>query len=174
MPLILSNTNGTGNFNLSNNNNSGSFILNSCSQIFFSHVGPIDPVFQFTDCFDNVITLTGVPSWNAVYCGRLNSATLISGDGIVNYLGVCTNASTNPRIIQLRHNSSNAQDSCTASLVTYYQEPTEYLEIGNHIYTDYSIDPFFYAPDGYYSDGTNVYVLGSGGEGYITSIESCI
>ena len=145
----------------------------NCSQIFFGYTGPLNPLFEFNDCSGNTIQMTGVESWNAIYCGDFSTAVILSGDGVINYYDVCTDTSINPHFVYLGYSFDNLYDSCTQPQTTYYQENIESLTIGDHIYTDYSLDPAFYVGDGYYSNGTNVYIV-TGGTGYINFIESCI
>jgi hypothetical protein len=148
-------------------------IVESCSEISFVYVGPSTPLFEFLDCSGNTIQMHGVPSWSANYCGNYDSAIILSGDGSISYFGTCTDPSLfNPTIVPLGYSFTDPNEACTNIATDYYQSPGESLTVGDHIYTDYAADPAFYAPDGYYSDGTNVYVI-TGGTGYIDSIELC-
>jgi hypothetical protein len=74
--------------------------------------------------------------------------------------------------VPLGYSFTDPNEACTNVATDYYQTPGESLIVGDHIYTDYAADPAFNAPDGYYSDGANVYVI-TGGTGYIDSIEIC-
>ncbi len=148
-------------------------IVESCSEISFSYNGPAAPLFEFLDCSGNTIQMNGVPSWSAIYCGNYDSAIVLSGDGSISYIGTCTDPSLhNPTIVPLGYSFTDPNEACTNIATDYYQIPGESLIVGDHIYTDYAADPAFYASDGYYSDGTNVYVI-TGGTGYIDSIELC-
>jgi hypothetical protein len=148
-------------------------IVESCSLIFFGWVGPVPPLFEFTDCSGNTIQMNGVDSWNANYCGNYDSAVILSGDGVINYVETCTDPSQyNPTTIPLGYSFTDPNESCINPRTDYYQSPGQSLVIGDEIYTDYSLDPYFYVTDGYYSDGTNVYAV-TGNTGYITSIIPC-
>jgi hypothetical protein len=148
-------------------------IFENCSLIFFGWVGPVPPLFEFTDCSGNTIQMNGVDSWNADYCGNYDSAVILSGDGTINYVEPCTDPSQyNPVTVPLGYSFTDPDESCTNPTTDYYQSPGEFLSVGDHIYTDYSLDPYFYVTDGYYSDGTNVYVV-TGNTGYIDSIIPC-
>ena len=148
-------------------------VTESCSIIYFGYVGPVAPLFEFTDCSGNTIQMNGVDSWSADYCGNYDSAVILSGDGVINYVGTCTNPSLyNPTIIPLGYSFTDPNEACTEVTTDYYQSPGESLTVGDHIYNDYALDPLFYVTDGYYSDGTNVYVI-TGGTGYIDSIIPC-
>jgi uncharacterized delta-60 repeat protein len=117
--------------------------------------------------------MNGVPSWSAIYCGNYDSAIVLSGNGSINYIGTCTDPSLlNPTIVPLGYSFTDPNEACINTATDYYQSVGQSLIIGDSIYTDYAIDPAFYAPDGYYSDGANVYVI-TGGTGYIDSIEIC-
>jgi hypothetical protein len=149
-------------------------IVESCSEILFGYVGPNAPLFEFMDCSGNTIQMHGVPSWSANYCGNYDSAIILSGDGVINYIGTCTDPSLyNPTIVPLGYSFTDPNEACTDITTDYYyQTGGESLTVGDHIYSDYSADPAFYVTDGYYSDGTNVYVI-TGGTGYIDSIIPC-
>jgi uncharacterized delta-60 repeat protein len=148
-------------------------IFESCSIIRFIYVGPQNPTFEFTDCSGNTIQMTGVEDWSNDFCGDYNSVLIISGDGRYSYVGPCPDPSIyNPTTLQLGYNFLDPNASCSASTTTYYQSPSESLVVGDHIYSDYSLDPYFYVTDGYYSDGTNVYIV-TGNTGYIDSIIPC-
>jgi len=144
-----------------------------CSVITFYTDGPVDPVFQFTDCNGDTHTFNGPQSFSNDYCGDFSSAVVISGDGVIELFGDCADPTQyNPILVNLGYDVSNKYSACSASATTYYLIYNETLTTGSTIYTDYSVDSSFYAPDGYYSDGTDVYVI-SGGNGQITSIQSC-
>ena len=148
-------------------------IIESCSRIFFGFVGPEAPLFEFTDCSGNTIQMNGVDGWNATYCGNYASAIILSGDGAINYVGTCTDPSEyNPTTVALGYSFTDPNESCTNPTTNYYQSVGQSLVIGDSIYTDYSLDPYFYAPDGYYSDGTDVYAV-TGNTGSIDSIIPC-
>jgi hypothetical protein len=148
-------------------------VTESCSVIYFGYVGPVAPLFEFTDCSGNTIQMNGVDSWSADYCGNYDSAVILSGDGVINYVETCTDPSLyNPTVIPLSYSFTDPNEACTEVATDYYQSPGESLIVGDHIYNDYSLDPVFYVTDGYYSDGTNVYVI-TGGTGYIDSIIAC-
>jgi hypothetical protein len=148
-------------------------IVESCSLIIFNWEGPEPPLFEFIDCSGNTIQMNGVESWSAEYCGNYDSALVLSGDGSISYIETCTDPSLyNPTTIPLGYSFTDPNESCINPTSNYYQSPGESLIVGDHIYTDYSLDPYFYVTDGYYSDGTNVYCV-TGGTGYITSIIPC-
>jgi len=144
-----------------------------CSVITFSTIGDVDPVFQFTDCNGVTHQFNGPQGFSGDYCGDFSSASVVSGDGSVVDNGECSDPTQyNPILISLGYNASTPLNSCSASTITYYLLPNSLLEIGTTIYTDYSLDSSFYAPDGYYSDGTDVYEV-SDGVGQIISIQTC-
>jgi hypothetical protein len=149
-------------------------VTESCSVIYFGYVGPVAPLFEFTDCSGNTIQMNGVDSWSADYCGNYDSAVILSGDGVINYVETCTDPSLyNPTIISLGYSFTDPAEACTDITTDYYyQSMGESLTVGDHIYTNYAADPVFYVTDGYYSDSINVYAV-TGGTGYITSIIPC-
>lgn len=145
-----------------------------CSKILFSYTGPANPLFEFTDCSGSTYQINGVTGWSGIYCGDYFSSVLLSGDGFYEYYDICEDQTPiNPKIVPLGYSFDDINASCIETPTTYYQEYTESLSIGDHIYSDYSLDPSFYVVDGYYSDGTNVYIV-TGGTGYINFIEPCI
>jgi hypothetical protein len=144
-----------------------------CSEISFSYMGPEQPLFQFTDCSGNTIQFRGAEDWSDIFCGDYNSAVVLSGDGEISYVQLCSNPAENThQIIPLGYSVDSPYDSCSATTTNYYQPVGAVLEIGNQLFTDYSCDNAFLAPDGYYSDGTNIYVLDEN-NGDISSIISC-
>jgi hypothetical protein len=147
--------------------------IQGCSVITFYTDGPTDPVFEFVDCDGNTHQFNGPQGFSADYCGDFNSATIISGDGVIEYTDVCTDPTQyNPILVDLGYDLSDGYAACSASTTTYYIGVGQTLQIGTTIYTDYSLDSAFFAPDGFYSDGTDVYELNTG-DGQISSVSSC-
>jgi len=145
----------------------------SCSIITFYTDGAVDPVFEFTDCNGDTHQFNGPQGFSADFCGDFSSASVISGDGVIEDAGECSDPTQyNPILVSLGYDASVSSNSCSASTTTYYLQPNSSLQIGTAIYTDYSLDSSFFAPDGYYSDGTDVYVLNTN-DGQISSIQTC-
>lgn len=145
----------------------------TCDLITFYTDGAIDPVFEFTDCSGNTIQFNGPQGFSADFCGDINSASIISGDGVIEYAGVCSDpANYNSQIIPLGYDANDLWLACQATPTDYYLIAGDTLIVGTTIYSDYSTDASFVVSDGYYSDGSTAYFV-SGGSGQITSTQVC-
>lgn len=143
-----------------------------CSVITFYTDGPTDAVFEFTDCNDEVHQFNGPQGFSNDYCGYINTAVVISGDGFIEDAGPCADPlDYNPVILTLGYDASNGAASCTASTQTYYLIHGNILDSGTTIYTDYSVDVNYIASAGFYSDGTYIYEVDANGQ--IIMIYSC-
>lgn len=144
-----------------------------CSLINFYTDGAVDPAFEFVDCSGTTHQFLGAQGFSESFCGDLSSAIVISGDGVIEFVEVCTDPSLyNSISVDLGYDVSDAAAACSATTSTYYLRHGEILTTGTTMYTQYSVDTNFIVPDGYYSDGTDVYEVNDG-TGQIISISSC-
>ena len=145
----------------------------SCSQVSFEKTGIEDALFEFMDCSGVTHTFNGPDGFSATYCGVLDTALVLSGGGTIQYFDTCTDPeSINPITVSLGYDASDGPTACTGATTDYYLLPNTSLALGTTIYTDYSVDSLYVVPDGFYSDGTDVYEV-SGGIGQISAITSC-